>query len=44
MRRIANQKIAHEDLLEQKRNTDRQLQRLNEEVQNLRRREDESRS
>lgn len=38
IRRIHDQKIAQEDLLEQKRNADRQVQRLNQELQNLRRR------
>lgn len=43
MRRIQDQKIAQEELLEQKRNADRQIQRLTEELQTFRRREDESR-
>lgn len=38
MRRIHDQKIAQEELLEQKRNADRQIQRLTEEVQSLRKR------
>lgn len=41
--RIHDQKISQQDLLEQKRNSDRQIQRLNEEVQSLRKREDEAR-
>lgn len=41
--RIHDQKISQQDLLEQKRNSDRQIQRLNDEVQSLRKREDEAR-
>jgi hypothetical protein len=35
--------VSHDELLEQKRNGDRQNQRLNEELQHLRRKEDDSR-
>lgn len=41
--RIHDQKISQQDLLEQKRNSDRQIQRLNDEIQSLRKREDEAR-
>jgi chromosome segregation ATPase len=44
IRRIQDQRVSHDELLEHKRNGDRQMQRLNEELQHLRRKEDESRT
>lgn len=43
IKRINEFKIAQEDLLEQKRNSDRQIQRMSQELQAFRRRDDEQR-
>jgi seryl-tRNA synthetase len=44
IKRIQDQRISHDELLDQKRNSDRQIQRLNDELQHHRRKEDESRN